>query len=504
MIYGYLGLVRQEISMINLLMPTIILIVGMSDFIHFYSGFIENLNKGLNVLASIKVTIKEIGMATFLTSATTAIGFLTLVTIPIRPIRFFGIDSAFGVLSTFIITILILPGILSTIKQKETHRLARNEFVLFTRLLEFFIKLINKYPSQILGISIILILISLIGILRIDTNGFILSKLKENSPIKKDFYYFEQQFCGIRDLEIIISINEGFDFYNQNVFREMEKLQDHLEEYGFVRTVLSPVILYKTYNMIYQGDGSSSYRLPEDSEGIQSLYRQIGRYNRSIEKNYYCESENKARMQVLYRDIGSEKNNEFLDNLNHWVNENLSTNVVSLGYTGYALLYDRANQTIIKNMALSLMLALLVISAIISILFRKLSMVVIFLLPNILPLMMLGALLTVFGLELHGSLAMVFTIGFVIIVDDTIHFLIRYKLLLKKGKSKKEANILTLRETGRAIILSSILIFLGFVLLISSHFYEIAYFGILLSISSFIAMFADLLLLPVLLIKFVK
>ena len=172
--------------------------------------------------------------------------------------------------------------------------------------------------------------------------------------------------------------------------------------------------------------------------------------------------------------------------------------------TGMAYLIDRNNERLSGQLIGGLSIAFLLIAGIMALVFRDLRMVLIALIPNVLPLLFVGAIMALAGIAIKVSTAIIFTIAFGIAVDDTIHMLGKLRIELRKGKSMRYAMKRAFLSTGKALIVTSIMLCSGFVALVFSGFASVFYLGLLVGSTLALALIADLLLLPVLVLMFLR
>ena len=196
-------------------------------------------------------------------------------------------------------------------------------------------------------------------------------------------------------------------------------------------------------------------------------------------------------------DLGSDEIRLANDSIRSWISNNLQTDLATYSITGTAIIIDKNNEYLRESMFKGLGLAFLVVSVLMVFLFKNVKMMLISLIPNIIPLLVAGAIMGFTGIELKASTSIIFTIAFGIAVDDTIHFLSKLKLVLNRGKSLEEAIQRTFKETGKAIVITSVILFFGFLILIFSDFTGTFYIGILVSVTLLSAVITDLYLLPV-------
>jgi predicted RND superfamily exporter protein len=211
-----------------------------------------------------------------------------------------------------------------------------------------------------------------------------------------------------------------------------------------------------------------------------------------------------GRISARMKDIGSVNMKYFYDKTDAWIDRNIDTNLVKFRNTGSSLLADKSNAYLTGSMLISLLLAFIIVSFIMIILFMNINMVIVSLIPNIIPLVIVAGIIGYTGIVFNGLVSIIFTIGFVIAVDDTIHFLSKFKIELGKGRNVDNAIRITLRETGKAIVITSIVLLFGFMILLHSEMKEAYYQGLLVSFMLIAALIGDLFLLPVLIRYLIK
>ena len=181
-----------------------------------------------------------------------------------------------------------------------------------------------------------------------------------------------------------------------------------------------------------------------------------------------------------------------------WINTNIDTSALIFHQTGMGVIIDKNATYIRQNLLQGLGIAIIIISFLMVLLFKNWRMVIISLIPNVFPLVMAGALLGFLGIELDSGVAIVFAIVFGIAVDDTIHFLSKFKLARDKGLSIEDSLLITFRETGKAICLTSVILFFGFLVMLFSIHPPSVTIGLLISLTLISALLADLLCIPLL------
>ena len=500
--YGFLGIVNQPLNLISALFPTLIVIVGVSDLIHFMTKFENQDFDHNNTKQALLTTIKEISVTLFITSLTTIIGLLAFLTTGIKPIQEFAILGAGGVLVTFLLAVFVFPLLLLKFNIRSSSRSDKSS--LWPLLMEKIYIYGKEKSGLIIAAFLFLFIVSILGISKLSLNSKLIDSVMNHSSLKTDFDYFEENLGGGRALEIIIQINDPFRIESVETLQEIEKFQDYLASFEFTGPLVSPVNSFKYMNSVYYPDLKNNYLLPSTQKEADMYFSHLISLPQLINGKLFLTEKNTARIYGKMNDIGAVEMKNLIEETRNWTRKNIDSEILSLEFTGSALLLDTNNLNLVKSMIYSLLIALTLVSMIMVILFRSMRFILVSLIPNILPLIIVGGILGFFHIEITGSMALIFTLGFVIAVDDTIHFLSKYKYELNK-KNKPEAALKnTILTTGRAIIITSLVLSTGYVSIIISESRESFFHGLLISMTLVIALFTDLFLLPILLRILIK
>ena len=504
-ILGVMGIFNKPLDVMLVLLPSIMFVVAMSDVVHILTRYIEELRAGLPRLEALKTTLREVGLATFLTSLTTAVGFLTLFTASIRPIREFGLYTAIGVFVAFLLAFSLLPAILILIEKPPVVDNEKNRRRWMHLLMNAFNGILNHYRT-IFYVFLLVIVAALIGISRIEINTFLLEDISDDDPLREEFNFFDNRFGGYRPLEIAIQVKDtSRNIFDWEILEQLDKVETYLVDEYEARNIISPLQAVKSLNQAVNGGLAVHYQLPDDLNGQKKIRKNLRYLKRSTEElKLFADDYTTSRFSGKIKDIGSKMSLERNARLEQFIRSNVDSSLVELKITGTSLLIDKNNQYLTQNMMEGLGIAFLVIAVIVALLFRSLRMIIIVLIPNVIPLIVVAAIMGYFGITLKLSTSIIFTIAFGIAVDDTIHFISKLKLELDKGKSLLYALKRTYISTGKAIIVTTIILAGGFLTLILSSFGGTYYTGLLVSLTLVLAVLADLTLLPALLIMFFK
>jgi len=499
---GCMTFMGKAIDIMIIIMPCILFVVGMSDVLHITSQFYEKLSEGYAREAAVHAALKEVGFATFLTCLSTMAAFLTLNTTSIKPIRDFGNYTALGVAIAYFLSVTLLPWVLLRVKQIGTFKIHTvNEK--WDRGLRHILVWVWRNPRKIMACTVVLLLLSVWGIRQIEINNSVLDDLAADDPIQKDFVFFDGYFGGVRSFELNVESTQGRLLTYENV-SFMDRLDAFLNDSVGVSSVVSPARLIRSLNAAANGGEASYFKLPADSLAFAAL----------IAKTYSIIQTKEAR-QIVYKDKRTgrisgrirERGSHLIALDNHrittWIQRNKPSGL-SFRVTGSSDLIDKSNTYLTQNMMEGLSLDVAVLMLIIGWMFKSLRMMVLSAVPNLIPLLIIGGIMGWCAIEMKVSISIIFSIAFGIAIDDTLHLLARLKLELAKGSKLPMALKTTYVSTGKAMILTALVIATGFATLMASDFKSTFYVGFLISLTLLIALLAELILMPVLLLWFYK
>lgn len=504
-VFGFMGVLGEPLNILLTILPTIMFVVSMSDVIHFVSRYIDEQRSGSSTSLALKITIKEVGLATFLTSLTTSIGFFSLLFVEVEPVKEFGLYTGIGVLLAFLATYGMLPFFLLLSNRIDGRKKNKGSGFWDSFLKQSFLNVLRK-RKLIVFITLILIVVSFIGLFQIERNHYILDDISDETEVKQDVLFFDQKFGGVRPVEIAVQLKDNSKrFTDLEVLKEVEKLETYLIDFYRVRRVNSIVSLFKFLNRMNHSAIPEYYKLPKSQKEVNQLARKYLSKRKLVPLNQFI-SENEKVLRVFgsIGDIGSVEVKKRNTALRNFIESEINQELVEVRITGTAHLLDKNMETLSRSIALGLLLAVFIVSMIMAILFKSFRIVLISIVPNLIPLVFIAGIMGFFGIEFKLTTAIIFTIAFGICVDDTIHFLSKFNLELKKGKSLIYALKNTYVSTGKAIILTSLILCSGFLMLIFSDFNGTFYTGLLITISLFFAVIADLTILPILLLSIKK
>jgi len=497
---GFMQMTGRPLNMMTTLLPIIMLVVGMSDVVHLVSKYLEEIRLGKSKFKAIRLMLNKVGVATLLTSITTAIGFATLVTIDMEPARDFGIFIALGVLLAYVVAILFIPAVFTFMKKPKIidAKKLRNHW---DRILADVFLVVSRKRKLVLTLYLLLTIIAVFGILRIRFDYFLMHDLSDDEPLMQELIFFQDNYGGIRPFEMALIPQNGHDLKEYEVLSELVKIENYLSmEYGLSQ-MTSPLTPYKFMNKVSRNGREEYYRFPLKEKRFDYLNQLLAKQQDSV-FNYLISKDGKlGRINGRINDPGSFEMLIRNDKLSSFIDREVNSDLLQFELTGTPVIVDKSSRYLSRNVILGLLFAFSIIALMMGILFRSLSMALLSLVPNIFPILLTAGLIGYLDIPLNMSTSLIFTIAFGIAVDDTIHFLSRFKQESNRGISNLYAVRRTFLSTGKAIIITTIILIGGFGSLILSDFKSTYYIGLFVSFTLISAVITDLTLLPLLLLR---
>ena len=502
-VIGGMGLLNSPMNILLTTLPSIMFVVAMSDVIHLVSRYMDALRDGFSKFESIKITVREVGFPTFLTSLTTSIGFFSLYFINVQPVKMFGLIIGIGVLLAFFLSILFLPILFYFFPSPNIIK--KRKETIWGKFLPKAYEWIMNHKKRVWIASVIFIGFSILGMTLLKSDNLLMDDLKANDPTKADFSYFDKHYGGYRPFELAVNvIDTNSTAWSLNVLKELEEVESYVEDTMGVELKTSLVQSLKVLTRSSHFGDESFFKLPTKKRDVKRFRRYLKIAERGTLLPLFLDTtERLTRIQGTIPDLGnniiSARTNRFQNYLKQRDFQHIQVRV-----TGSAYLLDKNIRYLSNSLIYGLLLSIGVVSVIMGLVFRSFRMVLISLLPNTIPLIFIAAIMGYLGIEVKTSTSIIFTIAFGIAVDDTIHLLGKFKFELMKGKSVPEALKHSFIVTGKAMVLTTLILCSGFLLLLFSTFMGTFNMGFLLGITLFVALILDLTLLPLLILAFYK
>lgn len=496
---GVLSLFDFEITLLTGLIPPLIIVIGIPNCIFLLNKYHREYKKHNNQIKALSRVIEKTGNAIFLTNTTTALGFATFISTKSAMLVEFGIVAAIDIFLVFILSIFLIPIIFSFLKPPKKRHTKHLENKIMGKVVDFIEVLVLNHRKKVYAVSILIFIFSLFGISKMTTTGNLIDDLPKNDPIVEDLKFFEKGFNGVMPFEVMIDTKEknGVFADNAKTLYKIQKFQKEMAKYDEFSKPLSIVEAIKFAYQSYKNGKPKFYILPPASE-LNKLKTFVGNDEEKGNFKSFIDSTNQyTRISFQMADVGTKEMDEILNEIQPIIDEIFPKEEYNVYTTGTSVTFLKGTGYLIENLFTSLSLAVFLIAVLMSILFSSIRMVVVSLIPNFLPLLTTAAIMGFLGVAIKPSTILIFSIAFGISVDDTIHFLSKYRQELKVHRlGIKKAAILALRETGVSMIYTSTILFFGFGVFTVSSFGGTVALGTLVSLTILFAIFADLVLLP--------
>ena len=500
---GILGLLKYEITVLTALIPPLIIVIGIPNCIFLINKYQHEVKLHGNKVKSLQRVITKIGNATLMTNVTTASGFATFILTESKLLKEFGIVASLSILAIFILCILIIPIIYTFLpypKDRHLEHLNKRWIGGFVNWME---RMVRQKRIAIYVTSVVLLVASIIGIYQIKISGSLIEDMPQESEFVNDIRFFEDEFNGIMPLEIMVDTKRKKGVMKLSTLKRMEELEDLIIETPELSKPISVVGLVKYSKQAYYNGNTKFYQLPTSQENNFILsYAKNSSSNVDLLKNFVDSTGQYGRITTFMKDIGTDKMERIQEDLQNKIDKVFPEERYEITMTGKALVFQKGTKYLVKNLVISLSLAIFLISLFMAYMFRSARMIIVSLIPNLIPLLVTAGLMGYLGVPIKPSTILVFSIAFGISVDDTIHFLAKYRQELQANHWKIKTSVYgALRETGVSMFYTSIVLFFGFSVFTISSFGGTVALGALVSATLLFAMLSNLLLLPSLLLS---
>jgi len=490
-------------------LASLIMVIGLSDAVHLLNRYCEDVQNdpgtGLaDRYRALGRTMRHMGTACFLTSATTAIGFLSLATTDISTIREFGLLGAAGIVFAYLGSIVLLPAaIVLTERFRISPVPSRGGSDMYERTLQATVEIAIRHPAAITAIGVVALLGSAALATRIDIDNRFTRDLKVDDPAVISTRFFERHMGGSYPLEIIIEGSEPDAIKDPAVLAAMDEVRDALEAMPTVSKVATPVDFIKKMNQALNDDappGEDTFVLPETAAAVAQyllLFEMGGgdnEFDRLVTYDYSM-----TRMQAMLRDMPPVEYWKIIATMKKAVEGRFPEGIEVYESGGEPLFYT-VTERLVSTLVRSLYLAMPIVFLMTGLAFRSVKLAMISVLPNLLPLTIGLGVMSAAGISLRFSTIVAFPMAFGLAIDDTIHFLNRYRTELAAGHDAITAVRNTARTAGRAIVFTTLFLIGGYAVMFTSSFLGIVHMGLVVTVILAAALFGDLLVLPAMLV----
>jgi predicted RND superfamily exporter protein len=504
--FGTLVLFGFKITILTSLIAPLIIVIGIPNCILLLNKYQQEFSKHGNKIKALARSIYRIGVSTFFANVTTAIGFLVFAFTHSDVLIEFGLIASINVMLTFMISLIFIPIVFSYLPPPNSRQVRH----LDRKSLNFFLKKIDRwvhsYRWRIYGTVAVIVILSVVGMFKITSVGYVVDDLPKKDIIYRDLKFFEANFRGVLPFEVSVDTREPKGVLELKNLYKINRVQKILANY---KEFSEPVSVAEGIKFSYQGlqDNDPKYYIIPNVEELGRLsgYANTARGNQRMFRSIIDSTQQITRISFQVADIGSIKMKKLMAEIKPRIDSVFSPEEYDVKLTGNSIIFLKNNDYLLLNLKESVLMAILLIGSVMFFLFMSVRMVVIALIPSMTPLLLTAAMMGYFDIALKPSTILIFSIAFGIASDGTMYFLTRYRQELKKhggSISKTVSNVIF--ETGPSMIYTAVILFAGFFIFTASSFGGTSALGLLISITLLLAMFSNLIFLPTLLLSLEK
>ena len=503
--FGTLAILDYEITILSALIPPLLIVIGVPNSIFLINKYHNEFKAHGNKSKALVRMIKRVGNITILTNTTTALGFATFILTSSQDLRQFGLVASLNIFAVFFLSLLLIPILLSYIsppKQRHTKHLDRKWIHYITTKIIYWV---THRREHIYVYTIIIAVVAFFGLLKMKTSGNITDDIPKDTEFYQGISFFEKNFNSVLPFEITIDTHRKNGMTRLSTLKKIDMLVDTLATYPQFSRSISMIDAVKFFKQAVYNGNSKYYELPNSQEKNWLLnYADNSDISSTWMDTFLDEDKQVGRVSLQVTDIGTKEMKEIRTKLRGQIDQIFDKEKYNVKMTGSSVVFLEGTTYLVKNLFTSLFLAILLISLFMAWMFNSFRMVMVSLIPNFIPLLLTAAIMGYFGIAIKPSTILVFGIAFGISVDDTIHFLAKYRQELKYNGNIRKSVKKAIRETGVSMIYTSIVLFFGFSIFITSQFGGTIALGLLVSLTLMIALLSNLVLLPALLLTLEK
>lgn len=489
---GLMGMAGITLNNVTVIIVPLVMALALCDTVHIFShmdrGLLKRFPDEKQALAHV---LNSVGLPCFLTTVTTAIGFLSLFISEIPPIKQFAWVASAGMVFEFLFSFFFLPPLILLFHPEKLYLSndAGERMPLFLRAL---FRFVNRYGRWVIACCLVITLISCYATsrLRVETN--LLEFFKKSSPVRTALDFVETHLAGVGAVDVSFKAKMPEAFKEPDNLRVIETVQEFVSGLNGVDKTISFVDFLKDMNQSFHAEDTAFYQIPESSE-LVSQYLLL--YDSDDLEDFVSADYSHARLSIRISLHSSAQQKNLIDRINGFL-EKVDAGDLTIRVTGQAVKDVNVIDALVSSQVSSLSIAALVISIIMFVVFRSVSLASLSMIPNLFPIILNFGIMGLFGIPLDTGTALIAAVALGIAVDDTIHFLTEYQRHRVQGLRLADSLEAVIQRKGRAMISSSLILALGFGVLVLSRFMPVVHFGLLCAIIMVTAVIGDLLLLP--------
>ncbi len=488
---GCYGASGYALNTMTSLLPPVLMVLSVSTSVHLYENWLSRLPSSQDANGVIEATIRELRRPCSFTSLTTAFGMLSLVVSDTPAVRLFGAFTALGVMISLGVSLTLVPVGLSFISHPKP-RPRRQRGTALEAFLQFAARSSVRNPLAIASVAGLLTLTGFTGIAKLESNTDLIRFLKSDEPLVRDSMFIDRHLAGIHTLELVLSRPDGGSLASLDAVTRLARFREALlahEEVGGVQSVLS--LLSAIQRAETNGEG---WQLPGDEESLLHAFDLLDAAGDDALVRSLIDPEFRhARVRAQIHAIGSAAAAALEDRILDEARAIFGPDYALL-VTGAFHQMTRDSNRLVEKQLESFSLAFVLVILAVGAMFRSVRLMAVSIIPNVIPIVWTGGLMGFSGIELSTGTTMIASVVLGLAVDDTIHYLTRFQREQSRGVGA--AVRATTAGTGRALVISSTVLVIGFWVGALGSFKPTIYFSLLTGITMISALLCDLWVLP--------
>lgn len=502
-LFGSLTLLGYKITFLTGILPPLLIVIGVENSIFLLNKYYNEYFLHGNKIKALARVIRRIGAANLLTNATTAAGFAAFTITGNQMLVEFGIVASINILVAYLVSLFLIPIVFSYLPDPRTKDYQHFEKGKVNTILTKIVWVVLNRRNTVYAITLVLIVAGAIGVSQLKTTGNLVDDISHKDTLYKDLMFFEKHFNGVLPYEISVDSHRKKGVLRSSTISKIQQLQDTLATYPQFSKALSFVEIIKFSKQAFFYGDPLYYDLPNAQERnfILSYFPNSQGNKRTIINSFVDTSLQVARISVQLANVSTKQIDSIQSSLRPKIDSIFPADEYTVTSTGTSVVFLKGTNYLVHNLISSLLLALFIIGILMALTFTSVKMVIISMIPNLIPQLLTAAMMGYAGIAIKPSTILIFSIALGISVDNTIHFLSRYRQQLKVNNWKIQESVLAaLQETGFSMIYSAVVLFFGFAIFVLSSFGGTQALGYLVSFTLIVAMLSNLFVLPSLLL----
>lgn len=506
--FGIMALLDFDVTILTGVLPPLLIIIGVENSIFMLNKYHREFEACHDKIQALKNVIVRIGPANLLTNTTTAVSFASFIITRNALLVPFGILASICIMLTYVMTMVLLPTFFSYQKKPEGKMVNYMNNPRINYIMDKISVFVLGKKRVIFAVLAVLMLVCVIGATRITTSGRVVDDIAKSDKLYKDIMFFEENVGGVMPFEISIDTRKPKGIMNAQFIRKVQQLEDTLALYPEFSEPLSIAEVVKFARQGFYNGKREQFKIPSNNEfGFIMKYmpETKGGEMPAIVTQYMDKEMQCTRVSVQMANVTTPEIDAISRSLKPQIDQIFPKEKYDVVMTGSAMVTLQGTNYLIVNLSHSLFLAFIVIALLMAVTFHKFKMVIISLIPNLIPLLFTAGVMGFCGIPLKMSTILVFSIALGISVDNTIHYLARYRLQMKMNDNDiKKSVMAAIQETGPSMIYSASILICGFLIFAFSSFGGTKIVGFLVPFTLLVALITNILVLPALVLTFYR